>query len=146
MKFNFEKFFTGKVVANGYMIFFYPKKRKKTVKVLFTGNLKNNSLALQEKYFENNEKTSIRNWHFEKLSYNSYVGNEKNIVYPFKLIVKNNSLEMKYKFKTQFKGFNFSVSVVDSMYLVKKNTIINRTKISKFHIPIAETFLLYSKL
>ena len=31
-KFEFEKFFTGKVVATGYMCFFYPKIRKKKVK------------------------------------------------------------------------------------------------------------------
>ena len=28
-KFEFERFFTGEVVANGYMCLFYPKKRKK---------------------------------------------------------------------------------------------------------------------
>ena len=146
MKLDFEKFFTGKVIASGYMIFFYPKKRTKNVKVLFSGSYKNNILTLEENYFENNLKTSIRNWYFEKLSDDIYIGNEKNIIHPFKLIIKNNSLEMNYKFKTQFKSFNFNVSVVDQMYLIKKNTIINRTKISKFHIPLAETLLLYTKL
>ena len=38
-KFEFEKFFTGKVVATGYMCFFYPKTRKK-LKVIFKGVLK----------------------------------------------------------------------------------------------------------
>ena len=33
--FEFEKFFTGKVVATGYMCFFYPKTRKKKLKVIF---------------------------------------------------------------------------------------------------------------
>ena len=111
MKLNFEKFFTGKVIANGYMIFFYPKKRTKNVKVLFSGSYKSNSLALKENYFENNVKTSTRNWHFEKLSEDRYIGNEKNIVHAFKLIIKNNSLEMNYKFKTQFKSFNFNVRI-----------------------------------
>ena len=146
MKLNFENFFTGKVEASGYMIFFYPKKRKQNLKVLFSGNFKNNNLVLKESYFENNLKTSTRNWKFKKLSDDRYIGYEKNIVHPFKLIIKNNSLDMKYKFKTQFKNYNFNVYVEDQMYLVKKNTIINKTKISKFHIPIAETFLLYTKL
>ena len=128
------------------MIFFYPKKRKKTVKVEFFGSFDNNILALEENYFENNIKTFTRNWCFQKLSDDKYIGNEKNIVHPFKLIIKNNSLEMNYKFKTQFKSFSFSVNVNDHMYLIKKNTIINRTNISKFHIPIAETLLLYTKL
>ena len=33
-KFEFEKFFTGKVIANGYICFFYPKTRKKKLKVI----------------------------------------------------------------------------------------------------------------
>ncbi|MAH88621.1 MAG: hypothetical protein CMJ06_01005 [Pelagibacterales bacterium] len=146
MKLNFEKFFTGKVEANGYMIFFYPKKRKKDVKVLFSGNFKNNSLILLEKYYENNIKASSRKWHFQKFSDDHFIGNEKNIVSPFKLIIKNNSLEMNYKFKTQFKNFSFNVYVEDQMYLINKNTIINKTRISKCHITIAETLLLYKKL
>lgn len=146
MKLNFEKFFTGKVVAEGYMIFFYPKRRKKNLKVLFSGTFKKNTLALEENYFENNLKTNTRNWYFEKQSDDSYIGNEKNILHPFKIIIETNSLEMKYKFKTQFKSFNFNVNVEDQMYLIRKNTIINKTKVSKFNIPIAESFLLYTKL
>ena len=146
MKLNFEKFFSGKVIANGCMIFFYPKRRKIDLKVEFSGSFKNKSLTLEESYYENNIKTSIRNWHFEKISDNKYIGSEKNIVHPFKLIVKNNWLEMNYKFKTQFKNFKFNVRVNDQMYLIKKNTIINRTIVSKFYVPVAETLLLYTKL
>ena len=146
MKLNFENFFTGKVEASGYMIFFYPKKRKQNLKVLFSGNFKNNKLVLKESYFENNLKTSTRNWKFKKLSDDRYIGYEKNIVHPFKLIIKDNSLEMNYKFKTQFKNFNFNVHIKDQMYVVNDNTLINYTKISKFLIPIAETQLLYKKL
>ena len=39
-KFEFEKFFTGKVVATGYMCFFYPKTRRKKLKVIFKGVFK----------------------------------------------------------------------------------------------------------
>ena len=146
MKLNFEKFFNGKVIAKGCMIFFYPKRRKIDLKVEFSGSFKNKTLTLEESYYENNIKTSIRNWHFEKISDNKYIGSEKNIVHPFKLIVKNNWLEMNYKFKTQFKNFKFNVRVNDQMYLIKKNTIINRTIVSKFYVPVAETLLLYTKL
>ena len=51
-KFEFEKFFTGKVIANGYMCFFYPKTRKKKLKVIFKGFFKNEKLKLIEEYFE----------------------------------------------------------------------------------------------
>ena len=50
-KFEFEKFFTGKVVATGYMCFFYPKTRKKKLKVIFNGVFKNKKLKLIEEYF-----------------------------------------------------------------------------------------------
>ena len=45
---------------------------------------------------------------------------------------------MSYKFKTQFKNFDFNVDIKDHMYVINDNTLINYTKISKFLIPIAE--------
>ena len=53
---------------------------------------------------------------------------------------------MNYKFKTQFKNFNFNVQIKDQMYVINYNTLINYTRISKFLIPIAETQLIYKKL
>ena len=144
-KFEFEKFFTGKVVATGYMCFFYPKTRKKKLKVVFKGVFENKKLKLIEEYFDDNLKT-IREWEFEKVNKNKFFGNGKNIVNAFELHIKDNFLEMSYKFKTQFKNFDFNVNVKDHMYVINDNTLINYTKIYKFLIPIAETQLLYKKL
>ena len=144
-KFEFEKFFTGKVIANGYMCFFYPKTRKKKLKVIFKGVFKNERLKLIEEYFEDNLKT-IREWQFEKIDKNKFIGNGKNIANPFELDIKDNFLEMSYKFKTKFKNINFNVHVEDCMYVINENTLLNYTRISKFLIPIAETQLLYEKL
>ena len=144
-KFKFEKFFTGQVVAEGYMSFFYPKKRKKKLKVVFTGNFKNKKLKLIEEYFEEDVKI-LRKWQFEKLSSSKFIGNGQNILNTFELNIKNNFLEMSYKFKTEYKSLNFFVHVKDQMYVINRNTLINYTKISKFLIPIADTVLLYKKL
>ena len=144
-KFEFEKFFTGKVIANGYMCFFYPKTRKKKLKVIFKGVFKNEKLKLIEEYFEDNLPT-IREWQFEKIDKNKFIGNGKNIANPFELNIKDNFLEMSYKFKTKFKNINFNVHVKDCMYVINENTLLNYTRISKFLVPIAETQLLYEKL
>ena len=144
-KFQFEKFFTGRIIAYGYMNFFYPSKRKKILKVFFTGSFKNKKLKLREEYFEDNMKT-LREWDFEKISTNKFIGNGKDILNAFDVHINKNFLEMSYKFKIQYKGFHFSVCVQDQMYLINQNTLINYTKISKFMIPIAETQLLYKKL
>ena len=144
-KFEFEKFFTGKVIANGYICFFYPKTRKKKLKVIFKGVFKNKRLKLIEEYFEDNLKT-IREWQFEKIDKNKFIGNGKNIANPFELNIKDNFLEMSYKFKTKFKNINFNVHVTDCMYVINENTLLNYTRISKFLVPIAETQLLYEKL
>ena len=77
---------------------------------------------------------------------NKFFGSGKNIVNTFDLHIKDNFLEMTYKFKTQFKNFDFNVNVKDQMYVINENTLINYTKITKFLIPIAETQLLYKKL
>ncbi len=143
--FEFEKFFTGKVVATGYMCFFYPKIIKKKLKVIFKGNYENKKLKLIEEYFEDGVKT-LREWQFEKANKNKFYGNGENIVNPFELHIKDNFLEMDYKFKTQFKNFNFNVNVKDHMYVINNNTLINYTRINKFLITIAETQLIYKKL
>ncbi len=144
-KFEFEKFFTGKVVATGYMCFFYPRIRKRKLEVIFKGVFKHKKLRLIEEYFEDNLKT-IREWQFEKIDKNKFIGNSKNIANPFELDIKDNFLEMSYKFKTQFKNLHFNVHVKDHMYVINENTLLNYTRISKFLIPIAETQLLYEKL
>ena len=89
---------------------------------------------------------TIREWQFEKIDKNKFIGNGKNIANPFELDIKNNFLEMSYKFKTKFKNINFNVHVKDCMYVINENTLLNYTRISKFLIPIAETQLLYEKL
>ena len=144
-KFEFENFFSGKVVATGYMCFFYPRIRKKKLEVIFKGVFENKKLKLIEEYFEDNLKT-IREWEFKKVDNNKFFGNGKNIVNPFELRIKDNFLEMSYKFKTKFKNINFNVHVKDCMYVINENTLLNYTRISKFLIPIAETQLLYKKL
>ena len=144
-KLEFENFFTGQVIAEGYMNFFYPKKNKKKLKVIFTGSFKNEKLKLIEKYFEDDLKT-LRKWQFEKISKSKFIGNGQNILNPFVLHIKNDFLEMNYEFKTKYKSLNFFVNVKDQMYVINENTIINYTKISKFLIPIANSLLLYKKL
>ena len=144
-KFEFEKFFTGKVEATGYMCLFYPRIRKKKLKVIFKGVFENKKLKLIEEYFEDDLKT-IREWEFEKVNKNKFFGNGKNIVSPFELHIKDNFLEMTYKFKTKFKNISFNVHIKDNMYVISDDTLINYTRISKFLIPIAETQLLYKKL
>ena len=67
----------------------------------FKGVFKNEKLKLIEEYFEDNLKTT-RQWQFEKIDKNKFIGNGKNIAYPFELNIKDNFLEMSYKFKTRF--------------------------------------------
>ena len=100
-KFEFEKFFTGKVLATGYMCFFYPQTRKKKLKVIFKGVFKNKKLYLTEEYFEDNLKT-IREWQFEKVDKNKFFGNGKNIVKPFELNIKIKVFKLCFKFISHF--------------------------------------------
>lgn len=142
---NFHAYFSGKVEAVGHMILYYPYKRIKNIKVIFTGKLNNNTFTLKEEYLEDTIKT-IRIWTFKKGEDNKYLGYEKNVLNPIKLDIKKNNLEMRYKFKTGYKSFSFYVDVKDSMYLMNKKHLINKSIISKFSITIAETILLYNKL
>jgi virulence-associated protein VapD len=143
--FSMESYFSNKVTALGYMTFFYPHKTIKDIKIFFSGKFHNNTLTLKENYTDNDSKV-LRTWSFKKTSSSCYIGKESNVKGIIKVSIYDNKLNMKYKFKTSYKKIYFSVNVKDSMYLVDKETLINKTIVSKYGITLAESFLVYKKL
>ena len=143
--FSMESYFSNKVTALGYMTFFYPLKTIKDIKIAFSGKFQDNTLTLKENYTDNDSKV-LRVWHFKKISSSSYIGKESNVKGLIKASIYGNRLNMQYKFKTNYKKIYFNVNVKDSMYLVDKKTLINKTIVSKYGITLAESFLVYKKL
>ena len=141
---EFEKFFTGEVIAKGNLILYYPKTTIKNLKVLFKGTFKNNKLKLHERYIEN-QKEIIRNWVFEKQSDTLFIGKEKNVRGNITVIINKNHLKMRYFFKLLIWKFTVSVLVNDYMYLINEKEIVNTTYVSKFGINLAKVILLYKK-
>ena len=144
-KLKFEVYFSGKVTAYGQMILYYPKKRIKNIKAKFNGKFHKDKLILNEEFIESNTKTD-RVWTFKKISDLDFIGHENNVLSPFNVRVENNMLNMNYRFKTNYKNYNFSVNIKDNMYLINNKLLLNKSKVSKFGITIAETILLYTKL
>ena len=128
---NFENFFNGEVIAKGNLILFLPKKTIKNLYVVFKGVFKNNTLKLNEKYYENNKKTT-RNWNFEKKSNTFFIGTEKNVSGNILVYINNNQLQMKYYFKLLVWKFTITVLIKDYMFLINEKEIVNTTYVSKF--------------
>ena len=141
---NFQKFFTGEVIAKGNLILFFPKKSVKDLYVVFKGVFKNNKLRLIEKYIEN-EKKIIRNWSFEKKSNTLFIGEEKNVRGKIIVRVNKNNLKMRYYFKLLIWKFTVTVLINDYMFLINDKEIVNTTYVSKFGINLAKVVLLYKK-
>lgn len=142
---EFEKFFTGEVIAKGNLILFYPKPIIKDLLVVFRGIFKNNKLRLHEKYIENKKKI-IRNWVFEKQTNTLFIGKEKNVRGNINVIIDKNHLKMRYFFKLLIWKFTVTVLVNDYMYLINEKEIVNTTYVSKFGINLAKVVLLYKKI
>ena len=140
-----ESYFSNKVTALGYMTFFYPIKTIKDIKINFSGKFHKNTLTLKENYTDNDSKV-LRVWSFKKKSSSCYIGKESNVKGTIKVSIYGNKLNMKYRFKTNYKKIYFSVNVKDNMYLVDEETLINTTVVSKYGIALAESFLVYKKL
>ena len=143
--FSMESYFSNKVTALGYMTFFYPIKTIKDIKINFSGKFHKNPLTLKENYTDNDSKV-LRVWSFKKKSSSCYIGKESNVKGTIKVSIYGNKLNMKYRFKTNYKKIYFSVNFKDNMYLVDEKTLINKTLISKYGIALAESFLVYKKL
>ena len=145
-KLNFMNFFNGKVEAKGHLIQYYPRKKIKNLHILFAGNIINkNKIVIKEFYKEDNINLE-REWIFEKINDNNYLGKENSVVGNIKVSCRNNYLNMNYLFKIMFWKHGLNVKVVDDMYLINDKEIINSTLISKFKINLAHSFLLYKKL
>ena len=142
---EFEKFFTGEVVAKGNLILFFPKKLVKNVYVVFKGIFKNNKLKLIEKYIEG-EKKITRNWSFEKKSNSLFIGSEKNVKGKIVVHINKNNLKMRYYFKLLIWKFTVTVLINDYMFLINEKEIVNTTYVSKFGINLAKVVLLYKKI
>ena len=132
--FSMESYFSNKVTALGYMTFFYPLKTIKDIKIVFSGKFQDNTLTLKENYTDNNSKI-LRVWSFKKMSSSCYIGKESNVKGIIKVSIYGNELNMKYKFNTNYKKIYFSVNVKDSMYLVDKETLINKTNFLLWTLP-----------
>ena len=141
---EFEKFFTGEVIAKGNLIIFYPKTTIKNLQVIFKGVFRNNNLKLHEKYIEN-QKETIRNWVFEKKSNTLFIGKEKNVKGNIAVIIDKNHLKMRYYFKILIWKLTVTVLVNDYMFLINEKEIVNTTYVSKFGINLAKVILLYKK-
>ncbi len=144
-KLNFYSFFSGKVDALGYITFPYPTKRINNLKISFFGNLKNNKLVLKEKY-KDSYQIIEREWIFEKISNNTFYGFEKNMIGQAYIKINKNHLTMNYKYKTSYKNLNFTVNVSDNMHLIETKTLLNKTRVSKLGVLVAESVLVYNKL
>ena len=141
---NFEKFFSGKVIAKGNLIVFFPKKIIKNLYVVFQGVFKNDELKLSEKYFVNDNVT-IRKWLFKKKSNSLFIGSEKNVKGDITVNIEKNYLKMKYNFKLIIWRFTITVLINDHMFLINDKEIVNTTYVSKFGINLAKVILLYKK-
>ena len=142
---DFIDFFSGKVSAKGHLIKYYPKKQIKNLFIDFEGKFIKNKLIIKEFYKEGDIKTT-REWSFEKINDKNFIGTEENVVGKIKVFCNDNILTMNYIFKIAFRKHNMHINVVDEMYQVSNNEIINTTTISKYKIVLARSFLLYKKL
>ena len=142
---DFEKFFSGKVIAKGNLMLKYPKKSVKNLHVTFKGSFKNNNLKLSEQYLENNNKI-VREWNFRKLSKNLFYGKEKSVKGKIVVHINRNMLTMQYRFKLILWKFTTFVLIKDYMYLINEKEIVNTTYVSKLGINLAKIVLLYKKI
>tara|TARA_B100001121_G_C18431169_1_gene499285 strand:- start:46 stop:501 length:456 start_codon:yes stop_codon:yes gene_type:complete len=143
--FYFDKYFEGKVIAQGHLIQNFPRKIIKNLDVNFQGKVFKNRIIIKEDYKDGIKKEK-RTWEFEKITKTKYVGIEENVIGNIDVKINKNLLKMRYIFRLIFKGKEIHVKIEDDMYLLNNREVINSTRVSKLGIKLAETFLLYKKI
>ena len=77
--FYFDKYFEGKVIAQGHLIQNFPRKIIKNLDVNFQGKVLKNRIIIKEDYKDGIKKEK-RTWEFEKITKTKYVGIEENVI------------------------------------------------------------------
>ena len=142
-EFNLMQFFEGNVEAWGIVEDRFGNL-KRQFKVDMNGTIKDGVLTLEEDFIYADGEKDKRIWQFSKLDESSYKGLANDIIGEAIAKEKGNAFNMKYKMDLDL-GFVVIVGFYVWMYIIDKDTIINKASISKFGFNIATVTLFFRK-
>ena len=142
--FELLEYFEGKTTAWGLVVDRFGNLQR-TFKVQLTGERDNNKLLLKEYFSYNDGERETREWVITKTKTGSYQGKSKDTIGFAKGRKVGNTVRMVYDTTITIRDLDIRVSFDDRFVKSDKNVVINRAKILKWGIKIADVTIFFSK-
>lgn len=143
-KLDLEKFFIGKTDAWGI----FQKRSGEVVKrfhVEIEGKRIGEELVLDEKFTYSDGSKQQRIWRLSKSSSGSWTGKADDVKGNAAGELAGNAFKWQYVLLLPVDGTVYEMHMDDWMYLVDENTLVNRTKMSKFGFELGEVSIFFRR-
>ncbi|WP_035416064.1 DUF3833 domain-containing protein [Ferrimonas kyonanensis] len=141
---SLETFFDGEVMAYG-MVTDRSGEVVRRFRVRIDGRWSGTQGTLDEYFFYADGETQFRQWRIERLDDGSYRGQADDIIGVAHGRVSGAVLHWVYDMELSTDSGDWQVSFDDTMVMIDTNRMLNRAKIKKFGITVAEVFLSFEK-
>ena len=139
-----ENYFHGDLEAWGILVDIFGNIRTQFY-VKIKGKWDGEHLKLIEDYEYSSGKSDQRIWKIKKIGENEYVGTANDIKGKVYGKTSGNAFTWEYSLKIPVGKYNINARMSDWMWLQKNGALINKTKIKKFGITIAQTDIFFYK-
>ncbi len=149
-KMDFITYFTGTTYGHGAILDFRGRVTD-TFQVVMNGTPATNAsgqrmLQLKEDFTYASGKTQKRNWDVTEPATNRLHGTAEDVPGYAEGIQSGNALQFRYPITiTRESGSKITLSANDWMWMMPNQKLINRNKLSKFGIPVAQLVITFSK-
>lgn len=143
-KLDLEKFFIGKTDAWGI----FQKRSGEVVKrfhVEIEGKKVGEELVLDEQFTYSDGTKQQRIWRLSKSGTNRWSGRADDVKGDAQGELAGNAFKWEYVLLLPVDGTTYEMHMDDWMYLVDENTLVNRTKMSKFGIDLGEVSIFFRR-
>lgn len=141
---DLREYFDGRITAWGQ---FQDRSGKviKRFRVDMTGTWKGDEGTLEEYFIYDDGTKQTRIWHLRKLPDGRYTGRADDVVGTAEGQAAGPALQWRYTLALPVDGKVYHVAMNDWMYLQDRDTLINRTAMSKFGIHLGDVTLFFRK-
>lgn len=142
--FDFENFFSGELIAEG---FFQDRKGIVVKRMICHMNAvkENNAIMIYEDFEYSDGKKEKRVWKITKNNEGQYEGTAEDVVGVAKIQTSGFAFNMKYALKLKLENSTINVNMDDWMYRINDTTVLNKTKMSKWGFYLGEVTLTIRK-
>ncbi|MCC5857117.1 MAG: DUF3833 domain-containing protein [Ectothiorhodospiraceae bacterium] len=140
-----EEYFDGELIAHGLFVDRFGRVQRRfvvTIDAWWEGNVG----TLDERFHYDDGTTDRRVWTLRRLPDGTYNGRAADVAGVGRIQVAGNTMRLRYTLMQPIGGRVWNVSMDDWMHLIDNDTLVNRTRMSKFGITLGHVIVQFRRL